>query len=236
MARTGAAPATGKGGKLSRQVYASLLACLESGQFSPEGRLPAESELARQYQVSRPTIRKVLEQLREERRIVSRRGSGSYATRKAVQRAEGATQQDDAGSCLCFRMAVEPACVALAAEHHTDENIAELAGTINRLETAWSNRDLDAFIEADLAFHLTISRMSGNGYLSDAMHAIRQPLESMIRACAEKRVADHGSWHPQVLREHLEIFSAIRQRSSMFAIEAMNQHLGYARRKLCGTG
>ncbi len=232
MARTGEHPAQGKGGKLSRQVYASLLASLDSGQFSPEGRLPAESELARQYQVSRPTIRKVLEQLREERRIISRRGSGSYATRRPVP----ASAFNEAGSCLCFRMAVEPACAAQAAEHHTDEDIAELAGLIHRMESAWADRDLDAFVQADLAFHLAIARCSGNAYLSEALQNIRQSLETMIRACAEKRVADRGFWHAQVLREHQEIFSAIRQRSSMFAVEAMNQHLGYARRQLCGTG
>ncbi len=233
MARAEAIHSTGKGGKLSRQVYARLLACLESGQFPPDRRLPAESELARQYQVSRPTIRKVLEQLREEHRIVSRRGSGSYATHNASKTAATSSlQADDTGNCLGFRMAVEPACVALVAERHTDEGIAELASLINQLESAWRDRDLEAFVQSDLAFHLALARLCGNPYLAESMQAIRMPLESTIRACAETRVEDGGCWHPHVLREHMEIFAAIRHGSSMFAVEALNQHLGYARRKL----
>lgn len=233
MARTAADTATGKGGRLSQQVYASLLASLESGQLPPDGRLPAESELARQYQVSRPTIRKVLGRLREERRIISRQGSGSYVTRLASR---GSAQLvDEASSCLYFRRAVEPAGAALAAEHHSDAQLAELAATVSSLEAAWCNRDLEAFVAADIAFHLAIARISGNAYLADSMQTIRAPLEAMIRACAEKRVADNGAWHPQVLREHQEILAAIRQRSSMFAVDAMTQHLAYARRKLCVT-
>lgn len=232
MAGTETNHAAGKGGKLSQRVYASLLASLESGQLPPDGRLPPETELARRYHVSRPTIRKVLGQLRDERRIVSRQGSGSYATR-AARKPELDLPLNDTSSCLYFRRAVEPACVALAAEHHSDESFAELTETVRRQEAAMSARNLEAFIEADLAFHLVLARISGNSYLDASMQSIREPLEAMIRACARKRVAESERWNPQVLREHKEILLAIRQGSSMLAVEAMNQHLGYARQKLC---
>lgn len=47
---------------------------------SPGYRLPGEEELARRYHLSRQTVRRALQLLREEGLIQKRQGSGSYAT------------------------------------------------------------------------------------------------------------------------------------------------------------
>ena len=51
---------------------------IDKGEFSEGGRLPAESDLASRFGVSRPVIREALSRLRVMGVIVSRKGSGSY--------------------------------------------------------------------------------------------------------------------------------------------------------------
>lgn len=61
------------------QLYTLLLRGLSDGTSRPGSALPSETELVRRYGVSRNTVRRALGQLEKERRIVRRRGSGTYA-------------------------------------------------------------------------------------------------------------------------------------------------------------
>ncbi len=61
------------------QLYTLLVAALGDGLFTPGSALPTESELMERFRVSRNTVRRALARLEEEKRIVRRRGSGSYA-------------------------------------------------------------------------------------------------------------------------------------------------------------
>jgi GntR family transcriptional regulator len=61
------------------QVYTLLQMALADGTIAAGTALPSESELMARFQVSRNTVRRALGQLEAEKRIVRRRGSGSYA-------------------------------------------------------------------------------------------------------------------------------------------------------------
>lgn len=51
---------------------------VRSGRMVSGEKLPAELELSEQFQVSRQTVRRALEELVKENIVESRRGSGSY--------------------------------------------------------------------------------------------------------------------------------------------------------------
>ena len=61
------------------QVYTVLAMALADGSIPAGGGLPSETELMQQFDVSRNTVRRALGQLESEKRIITRRGSGSYA-------------------------------------------------------------------------------------------------------------------------------------------------------------
>jgi DNA-binding GntR family transcriptional regulator len=63
------------------QLYTLLSAALNDGFIAAGSALPSESELMERFGVSRNTVRRALGQLEREKRIVRRRGSGSYARR-----------------------------------------------------------------------------------------------------------------------------------------------------------
>jgi GntR family transcriptional regulator len=63
------------------QLYTLISAALNDGLIPAGSALPSESEFMERFQVSRNTVRRALGQLEQEKRIVRRRGSGSYARR-----------------------------------------------------------------------------------------------------------------------------------------------------------
>jgi GntR family transcriptional regulator len=73
------------------QVYTVLSQALAEGDIAAGEALPSEPSLVRQYGVSRTTVRRALARLAEERCIVRRRGSGTFA-RDKIARAVSARQ------------------------------------------------------------------------------------------------------------------------------------------------
>jgi GntR family transcriptional regulator len=61
------------------QLYQLLDAALHDGTIPAGAALPSETELMLRFQISRNTARRALGRLADEKRIVRRRGSGSYA-------------------------------------------------------------------------------------------------------------------------------------------------------------
>jgi GntR family transcriptional regulator len=62
-----------------QQLYTLLSQALSEGTITPGATLPTESELMRHHKISRNTVRRALEKLEREKRIVRRRGSGTFA-------------------------------------------------------------------------------------------------------------------------------------------------------------
>jgi DNA-binding GntR family transcriptional regulator len=63
---------------LWQQVYDDLRADMDSGQLETDARLPGEFELAEQYGVSRDTIRRAIQELVSEDRLVVLHGRGTF--------------------------------------------------------------------------------------------------------------------------------------------------------------
>ena len=70
---------------LYHQLKLVLLKDIEQGMYKPGGRLPSESELIRQYGVSRITVRQALDELEAEGRVVRRHGKGTYVAEAPIE-------------------------------------------------------------------------------------------------------------------------------------------------------
>jgi GntR family transcriptional regulator len=66
------------------QIATYLVSQLRSGAMSSSERLPPEEELARQFGVSRSTVRQALASLERDGLVVRRRGLGTFLTPKAL--------------------------------------------------------------------------------------------------------------------------------------------------------
>jgi GntR family transcriptional regulator len=61
------------------RLYELLLAALQDGTLAPGSVLPSEPALCGQHGISRTTVRRALDRLEREGRIIRRRGRGTYA-------------------------------------------------------------------------------------------------------------------------------------------------------------
>lgn len=66
------------------QLYSILSQSLADGEFKSARALPSEPDLVARYRVSRTTVRRALQLLEQEGRILRRRGSGTYAKASRV--------------------------------------------------------------------------------------------------------------------------------------------------------
>ena len=71
------------------EIAAVLRERIASGVIAPGGMLPSESEMSTEFDVSRVTIRRALEVLREEGSVNARQGLGWFATGAAVSQSLG---------------------------------------------------------------------------------------------------------------------------------------------------
>jgi DNA-binding transcriptional regulator YhcF (GntR family) len=62
----------------SQRIANALRAAIRTRKFQPGERLPSQNELADHYDVSRETVKRALDILKDERLIVSRQGSGAF--------------------------------------------------------------------------------------------------------------------------------------------------------------
>lgn len=68
------------------QVYLDLKSMIDSGQWGTGHRVPPERELATQYGVSVITIRRALDELAREQRLVRARGRGTFVLPHRIDR------------------------------------------------------------------------------------------------------------------------------------------------------
>jgi GntR family transcriptional regulator len=70
---------------LYHQLKQALQSAIEQSVYKPGGRLPSESELVREYGVSRITVRQALDELEAEGRVVRRHGKGTYVAEPRIE-------------------------------------------------------------------------------------------------------------------------------------------------------
>ncbi len=82
------------------QIKEDIERQIQDGRLQPGAKLPAEPELAKAYQVSRPTLREALKMLQKERTIVSLNGVGTFINRQAAPIENPLNQLQSLGSMI----------------------------------------------------------------------------------------------------------------------------------------
>ena len=128
---------------LSAQIATAIRDAIVAGDLIVDERLPSESELAEQFQVSRATVREGLKRLAAQSLIRTQRGAtgGAFVNRLSF---EDAYSQQITTSTLLLSMnavsfdtacearyALERACAPLSASRRTADQLA----TMRRLQT-----------------------------------------------------------------------------------------------------
>lgn len=216
------------------QVEKQLREAIMSGKFGQGEKLPAETELALQFGVSRPTVREALGSLVSCGLIRKASGvaGGSFVNSVTPDSLRAMLSESvhtilrlgtlDIDELTEVRRVLEIPTVIFAAANRSDAHVATLRAIVERQRTTTIN---DLAVPAyDLDFHTTIGEASGNRLLAAfvaAVHAAAHPAEYL------EMTPEVGS---RTVKQHMAIVDAIAERDGDRAAEAMSAHLDYVLR------
>jgi DNA-binding GntR family transcriptional regulator len=190
-----------------------------------DGRLAAgarllETELAERFGVSRGPVRDALNELARQGLAVDLPRRGTFVS---------SLSEHDLDEVYVLRRAIEEAAVRLAIAKASDEDIAAMYACLDVVEAAYGTTDLPAAWEADMAFHRSYCRMSGNGRLVELFEGLASQTVLLMRTA----LATHASlaWTPPV-ELHRRIADAIRARDAEGAMRAVGEHYQYTQDRL----
>jgi GntR family transcriptional regulator, transcriptional repressor for pyruvate dehydrogenase complex len=200
--------------------------------FVPGGKLPSEVSMAARIGVSRPVLRQALSVLKQEGVIESTRGSGTFL-RGGRSSAIGAPESiAELEHCMSFRMIVECAAAAAAALHADAADIKEIQATVEALETKPPREH--KVVEADLAFHLAISRATHNRYYVMTLEILQSHILLALKMARQLQSIPLSAASRRVGLEHRAILHAIKRRDQDLAAERMREHLSAGIERMFG--
>lgn len=222
-----AARREGPGVELTRRLLEYLL----SGELKPGQRIPSERQLAEALAAGRSTVREAIKSLSLLGLLEQRVGDGTYLSKSSSDLLPqviewglllGEKRLDD---LLEARYYLETQLTGLAAERRTEDQLAELRAIIARMRDA--REDFDAYVEADIAFHLQLAEMSGNSVLASVLNNVG----SLLRAWASRVIRTAGETETS-LAMHEPILEAVEAGDADAARAAMTAHMDRATKRL----
>ncbi|CAG9211248.1 Predicted D-glucarate or D-galactorate regulator, GntR family [Paraburkholderia tropica] len=235
MAVSLAAPMPTRTRNLAEQVVHFINEQIGSRALKPGDKLPTESSLMTQLGVSRTVVREAISRLQAMSVIETRHGIGSFVLEPRREPLEldvvPASTLNDLLSVLELRISLETECAGLAAQRASERDLANIRTALDAISAATQAGGDSA--GADLAFHVSVARATGNRYFVDIltqMGAALIPRHRIDSAGIAHR--DPKAYAELVNREHESIFEAIARQDPEGARAAMRMHLSSSRERL----
>ncbi len=221
---------------LAKQIAEKIRESITDGTLKADDQLPTEEELAKQFQVSRPTIREALKRLAAQSLIRSRRGpaggtfvnrpsheevSSSLATAAALLVSLG---EFEVPEVLEARHELEVICVQLATGRNAEAELDIMAKEIATQKNS-ALSDID-FCASDVRFHRAMADASHNPVLQFVMFAVieaLQPIENMVVFRFRDR--------EEIVKQHEKMLTALRARDTEAAVSAVTEQTKYLRER-----
>jgi GntR family transcriptional regulator, transcriptional repressor for pyruvate dehydrogenase complex len=224
----------------SEQIAREIRRYVERERLRPGDRIGTEHELAREFGVSRPTLREGLRRLAGSHLIRIQKGrtggvfventAGAGIGRHVSESIAAMLEHESVTLCelLETRMFLEVPLAGLAAERSTEATIEALLASIADAE----GRDPagDEFRLADTRFHETIAVTAGNELLLTFTRWILDVLQPSL--VAYLGTAIDGD---EIIAQHRSIVRAIRRHQRSAAERAMRLHIEYMQQLFRGV-
>ena len=212
-----------------QQVADQLLDLILSGQLAAGDRLPAESELAGSFGVSRSTVREALRSLTSRNLLETTRGTtgGTFVrkievgqVREYLEMSIGLMWGADeitVAEMLEAREVLEVPAARMAAERRQDHHVNQMWEAIDREPRS---RGRGVKFREHRTFHGVIVRAAGNGLLELMTEPVFQVLQTKFM---DPEVPP--SFWAVVDDDHRAITEAIRDQDADAAADALRVHL-----------
>ena len=223
--------------KLSHAVVRQVEQLILRGILRPGERLPAERELAKRLDVSRPSLRDAIAQLEESGLLIARPGAGVYI----ADVLGGAfsppliklfSRHDEAVfDYLSFRRDMEGLAAERAARLGSDTDLKVVNTIFDKMEAAQEKRASEDEAKLDAQFHMAIIEASHNVVMLHMMRSMYDLLQGGVfynRQVMFKQRTTRSA----LLHQHRSINDALQARDPAGARQAVEAHLNYVENAL----
>jgi len=211
-------------GRLYQQVAATIERAISDGRYQPGQRLASERDLAEEFGVSRPTLRRAVIALEMRGLLESRQGSGVYVRRVVAVTPTPARELDiGAFDQAEARRLFEGEVAALAATLITDEELAYLESLVAEMTNEKATKEQSEL--ADRQFHATIARATRNAAI---VRVVENTWDLRYKSplCMQMLDRARDVRRRPLKDEHQDIIESLRTRDPKAARTAMQAHLG----------
>lgn len=169
---------------LVNRVTDELRQMILSGDLQPGDFLPTRKDLAAQFGVGLSTIHEAIQALSAVGMLESRPGKGTWVRPDVLESlihpvaVRTRLGELDARKVYEARFVIEIALTELAAQRATPEDVERIWDALRAMEA--QVEDDEAFVEADLEFHLAVAKAGHNELLEQFYHLSRRLLVEMI--------------------------------------------------------
>jgi GntR family transcriptional regulator, transcriptional repressor for pyruvate dehydrogenase complex len=215
--------------RLYEQIVEQIEQSILQGQLKPGDQLPSERELAQAFGVSRTAVREAVKALREKGLVEAYSGKGTFVTNGTSQAIKQSLdlmmrigQPGNLAQLEEVREILEPDIAALAATRAEDQHLATMREAVAVMDR--SQQHPNAYIEADLDFHLSLAEAVDNPIILSLLDSIVGLLrEQRMKIFSVEGGPARGQYH------HKRILAAVEQRNADAARDAMREHLQQVR-------
>lgn len=216
--------------RASRGIVHQIEQLVLEGALRPGDALPAERDLAAQFNVSRPTLREALAQLEASGLLVARQGGGTFVAN--VMRSVFAEpiiglfarHEKATADYLEFRQEMETQAARWAAVRATDADREILASIMKQMEAAHQLEDPDEEARLDVELHIAVGDASHNIVMTQTLRSIYNLLQHGVFH-NRHLLYGHKGGRDALLSQHRAIHDAVMARDPDKAAQAVKAHM-----------
>ncbi|AWH88063.1 pyruvate dehydrogenase complex transcriptional repressor PdhR [Limnobaculum parvum] len=218
--------------KLSDVIEQQLETLILEGTLRPGEKLLPERELAKQFDVSRPSLREAIQRLEAKGLLLRRQGGGTFVQTNLWQSLRDplsellADHPESQFDLLETRHALEGIAAYYAALRGTDEDFQRIREYHQQIEIAQASGDKQNEAEAVMQYQTAVTEASHNVVLLHLLRCMTPLLEQNVRQNFDL-LYSRREMLERVSNHRASIFEAIVAREPEKAREASHRHLAF---------
>lgn len=223
--------------RLADTVASELEKRILEGSLKPGQQLSSERDLALELGVSRPSLREAIQKLVAKGLLTTKHGCGTTVTDRleahfvdpwqAMLKGHPMLHRD----LLEFRQMLEGQAAYLAAERALDADVQRLDTVYEALDAAYDSDDMQACIDADVAFHQAIAEAAHNVLIGHLTASLMRVIHGHVSTNLTQLHAQPQRWD-ELRAQHHAIWQAIRNHQPEAADRAARQHIDFVRQSM----
>ncbi|WP_028864263.1 pyruvate dehydrogenase complex transcriptional repressor PdhR [Psychromonas aquimarina] len=218
--------------KLADVIENRLESMILEGTLELGEKLPPERELAKQFDVSRPSLREAIQRLESKGLLTRRQGGGTYVKEELREQLTAPlfellnTHPESQYDLLEFRHALEGVSAYYAALRGSAEDLNAIKNSFTAIEKARQGGDLELEIHNVALFYQSVIEASHNVVFVHLARGIKPLLEKNISDNV-KQLYLYPEVAAKIQQHRQQLLEAILSKQPRKAQEASAKHLIY---------